>query len=62
MHISLVQIIFKFLTLKGLPEIFLATLHDARNLNFQQSLMGTIESTLAMALYILILSLICNYL
>ncbi|PHT31728.1 hypothetical protein CQW23_28065 [Capsicum baccatum] len=47
MHIGLVQIAFKPLTLKGLPETFLAALHDARNLNFRQSLMGSIESTLA---------------
>lgn len=36
MHIGLVQIAFKPLTLKGLPETFLATLRDARNLNFRQ--------------------------
>ncbi|KAG5605638.1 hypothetical protein H5410_027130 [Solanum commersonii] len=43
----MVQITFKPLTLKGLPETFLATLRDARNLNFRQSLMGSIESTMA---------------
>ncbi|KAG5581160.1 hypothetical protein H5410_051787 [Solanum commersonii] len=43
----MVQIAFKPLTLKGLPETFLAALRDARNLNFQQSLMGSIESTVA---------------
>ncbi|KAG5591281.1 hypothetical protein H5410_041795 [Solanum commersonii] len=41
----MVQIAFKPLTLKGLSETFLATLRDARNLNFRQSLMGSIEST-----------------
>ncbi|WMV50556.1 hypothetical protein MTR67_043941 [Solanum verrucosum] len=45
LHIGMVQIAFKHLTLKGLPETFLAALRDARNLNFRQSLMGSIEST-----------------
>ncbi|KAG5585428.1 hypothetical protein H5410_045862 [Solanum commersonii] len=44
-----VQIAFKPFTLKGLPETFLAALRDARNLNFRQSLMGSIESTVAYA-------------
>ncbi|KAG5610396.1 hypothetical protein H5410_021677 [Solanum commersonii] len=39
------QIAFKPLTLEGLPETFLAALHDARKLNFRQSLMGSIEFT-----------------
>ncbi|WMV32416.1 hypothetical protein MTR67_025801 [Solanum verrucosum] len=43
----MVQISFKPLTLKGLPETFLAALRDARNLNFPQSLMGSIESLVA---------------
>ncbi|WMV30560.1 hypothetical protein MTR67_023945 [Solanum verrucosum] len=47
LHIGMVQIAFKPLTLKGLPETFLAALRDARNLNFRQSLMGSIESTVA---------------
>ncbi|WMV26068.1 hypothetical protein MTR67_019453 [Solanum verrucosum] len=47
MHIGMVQIAFKPLTLKGLLETFLAALRDARNLNFPQSLMGSIESTVA---------------
>ncbi|KAG5615444.1 hypothetical protein H5410_015268 [Solanum commersonii] len=38
----MVQIAFKPLTLKGLPETFLAALHDARNLNFRQSLMDSV--------------------
>lgn len=33
LHIGLVQIAFKRLTLEGLPEIFIAALRDARNLN-----------------------------
>ncbi|KAG5585413.1 hypothetical protein H5410_045847 [Solanum commersonii] len=41
----MVQITFKPLTLKGLPKTFLAALRDARNLNFRQSLIGSIEST-----------------
>ncbi|KAG5630153.1 hypothetical protein H5410_001870 [Solanum commersonii] len=47
LHIGMVQIAFKPLTLEGLPETFLAALRDARNLNFHQSLMGSIESTVA---------------
>ncbi|KAG5615777.1 hypothetical protein H5410_015601 [Solanum commersonii] len=47
LHIGMVQIAFKPLTLKGLPETFLAALRDVRNLNFRQSLMGSIESTVA---------------
>ena len=47
MHIGMVQIAFKPLTLKGLPETFLAALRDARNLDFRQSPMGSIESTVA---------------
>ncbi|KAG5590678.1 hypothetical protein H5410_041192, partial [Solanum commersonii] len=47
LHIGMVQISFKPFTLKGLPETFLAALRDARKLNFQQSLMGSIESTVA---------------
>ncbi|WMV30496.1 hypothetical protein MTR67_023881, partial [Solanum verrucosum] len=47
LHIGMVQIAFKPLTLKGLPETFLAALRDARNLNFRQSLMDSIESTVA---------------
>ncbi|KAG5580641.1 hypothetical protein H5410_051268 [Solanum commersonii] len=47
LHIDMVQIAFKPLTLKGLPKTFLAALQDTRNLNFRQSLMGSIESTVA---------------
>lgn len=47
MHISVVQIAFKPLTLKGLPKTFLVAPRVARNLNFQQSLMGSIESIVA---------------
>ncbi|KAG5627160.1 hypothetical protein H5410_012378 [Solanum commersonii] len=50
LHIGIVQIAFKPLILKGLPETFLATLHDARNLNFRQSLIGSIEATVAYGL------------
>ncbi|KAL9666644.1 hypothetical protein QQ045_000979 [Rhodiola kirilowii] len=39
MHIGLVQIAFKLLTLEGLPESFTAALRDGRNLNWKQSLM-----------------------
>lgn len=47
MHIGMVQIAFKPLTLKGLPETFLAALRDGRNHNFRHSLIGTVESTVA---------------
>ncbi|KAG5570703.1 hypothetical protein H5410_060469 [Solanum commersonii] len=47
LHIGMVQIAFKPLTLKGLPETFLVALRDARNLNFRQSLKGSIECTVA---------------
>jgi len=43
----MVQIAFKPLALKGLPETFLVAFRDARNLYFRQSLMGSIESTVA---------------
>ncbi|KAJ0433288.1 putative viral movement protein [Helianthus annuus] len=46
-HIGLVQVAFKPLTLQGLPESFIAVLRDARNLNWKQSLMGIIETSLA---------------
>ncbi|KAG5584355.1 hypothetical protein H5410_044789 [Solanum commersonii] len=47
LHIGMVQIALKPLTLKGLSETFLTTLRDVRNLNFRQSLMSSIESTVA---------------
>ncbi|WMV45560.1 hypothetical protein MTR67_038945, partial [Solanum verrucosum] len=50
LHIGMIQIAFNPFTLKGLPETFLAALRDARNLNFRQSLMGSIESTVAYGL------------
>ena len=47
LHIGLIQIAFKPLTLQGLPESFLAVLRDGRNNNWQQSLIGIIQSSLA---------------
>ena len=47
MHIGLIQIALKPLTLNGLPESFIAVLRDARNLNWRQSLMGIMQSSLA---------------
>ncbi|KAL8503307.1 hypothetical protein ACS0TY_022155 [Phlomoides rotata] len=47
LNICLVQISFRPLTLEGLPERFLATLRDGRNLNWKQSLTGIIKSSLA---------------
>ncbi|KAL3510960.1 hypothetical protein ACH5RR_030361 [Cinchona calisaya] len=46
MHIGLVQIAFKPLTLKGLPESFIAAVRDARNLDWKKILNGyyTIQS------------------
>ncbi|KAG5624667.1 hypothetical protein H5410_009885 [Solanum commersonii] len=47
MHIGLVQVAFKPLTLRGLPERFIAALHDGRNHNWKKSLIGTIQTSLA---------------
>lgn len=47
LHIGLVQIAFKPLTLQGLPESFMAVLRDGRNRNWKQSLIGIIQSSLA---------------
>ncbi|KAG5630986.1 hypothetical protein H5410_002703 [Solanum commersonii] len=47
MHIGLVQVAFKPLTLRGLPESFIATLRDGRNHNWKKSLIGTIQTSLA---------------
>ncbi|KAL9680935.1 hypothetical protein QQ045_012716 [Rhodiola kirilowii] len=46
-HIGLVQIAFKPLTLEGLPESFIAALRDGRNLDWKQSLMEIIQTSLA---------------
>ena len=46
-HIGLIQVALKPLTLNGLPESFIAILRDARNLNWRQSLMGIMQSSLA---------------
>jgi len=46
-HIGLVQIAFKPLTLEGLPESFIAALRDGRNLDYKKSLIGIIQSSLA---------------
>ncbi|KAG5611424.1 hypothetical protein H5410_022705 [Solanum commersonii] len=47
MHIGLVQVAFKPLTLRGLPESFIAALRDVRNHNWKKSLIGTIQTSLA---------------
>ncbi|WMV41990.1 hypothetical protein MTR67_035375 [Solanum verrucosum] len=47
MHIGLVQVEFKPLTLRGLPESFIAALRDGRNHNLKNSLIGTIQTSLA---------------
>lgn len=47
LHIGLVQIAFKPLTLQGLPESFIAVLRDGRNMNWKQSLIGIIQSSLS---------------
>ncbi|KAG5611429.1 hypothetical protein H5410_022710, partial [Solanum commersonii] len=47
MHIGLVQVAFKPLTLRGLPESFIAALRDGRNQNWKKSLIGTIQTSLA---------------
>ncbi|WMV30350.1 hypothetical protein MTR67_023735 [Solanum verrucosum] len=43
MHIGLVQVAFKPLTLRGLPESFIAALRDGRNHNWKKCLIGTIQ-------------------
>ncbi|KAL8493010.1 hypothetical protein ACS0TY_024281 [Phlomoides rotata] len=48
LHIGCVQIAFRPLTLECLPESFLAALRDGRNLNWIQSLMRIIQSSLAL--------------
>lgn len=47
LHIGLIQVAFKPLTLEGLPESFIAALRDGRNLDWKKSLMGIIQSSLA---------------
>ncbi|KAH0633379.1 hypothetical protein KY284_036165 [Solanum tuberosum] len=47
MHIGLVQVAFKPLTLGGLPESFIAALRDGRNQNWKKSLIGTVQTSLA---------------
>ncbi|KAG5581699.1 hypothetical protein H5410_052326 [Solanum commersonii] len=47
MHIGLVQVAFKPLTLLGLPESFIAALRDGINHNSKKSLIGTIQTSLA---------------
>ncbi|XP_074299059.1 uncharacterized protein LOC141630079 [Silene latifolia] len=46
-HIGLVQVAFKQLTLEGLPESFVAALRDGRNLNWQKSIIGVVKFSLA---------------
>ncbi|KAG5589840.1 hypothetical protein H5410_040354 [Solanum commersonii] len=45
--IGLVQVAFKPLTLRGLPESFIAALRDGRNHNWKKFLIGTIQTSLA---------------
>lgn len=47
MHIGLVQVAFKPLTLRDLPESFIAALRDGRNQNWKKSLVGTVQTSLA---------------
>ena len=47
MDIGLVQVAFKPLTLRGLPESFIAALRDGRNQNWKKSLIGTVQTSLA---------------
>ncbi|KAG5621177.1 hypothetical protein H5410_006395 [Solanum commersonii] len=47
MHIGLVHVTFKPLTLRGLPESFIAALRNGRNHNWKKSLIGTIQTSLA---------------
>ncbi|WMV09641.1 hypothetical protein MTR67_003026 [Solanum verrucosum] len=45
MHIGLEQVAFKPLTLRVLPERFIAALRDGRNHNWKKSLIGTIQTS-----------------
>ncbi|KAG5605751.1 hypothetical protein H5410_027243 [Solanum commersonii] len=45
--LGLKQVAFKPLTLRDLPESFIATLRDGRNHNWKKSLIGTIQTSLA---------------
>ncbi|KAG5609781.1 hypothetical protein H5410_021062 [Solanum commersonii] len=47
MHIGLVQVAFKPLTLCGLQKSFIAALRDGRNHNWKKSLIWTIQTSLA---------------
>lgn len=50
MHIILIQVTFKPLALKGLPENFVAALRDGRNNKGKKSLIGTVQKSLAYGL------------
>ncbi|KAM3324254.1 hypothetical protein P3S67_005405 [Capsicum chacoense] len=50
MHIGLIQVAFKPLTLRGLPDSFIAALRDGRNKNWKKSLIGTVQTSLAYGL------------
>ncbi|KAG5590172.1 hypothetical protein H5410_040686 [Solanum commersonii] len=47
MHIGLVQVAFKPLTLRGLSKSFIVALRDGRNHNWKKSLIETIQTSLA---------------
>uniref|UniRef100_M1DLY9 Uncharacterized protein n=1 Tax=Solanum tuberosum TaxID=4113 RepID=M1DLY9_SOLTU len=47
MHIDLVQVAFKPLTFRGLPENFITALRDSRSHNWKKFLIGTIQTSLA---------------
>ncbi|PHT65725.1 hypothetical protein T459_30150 [Capsicum annuum] len=46
MHIGLVQVDFKPLTLKGLPESFIVALRNGRNQDWKKTLIGTVQTSL----------------
>ena len=46
MHLGLVQVAFKPLTLLGTNACIQATLNDSRCLNWKQSIMGAVETSL----------------
>ncbi|XP_075108984.1 uncharacterized protein LOC142180806 [Nicotiana tabacum] len=46
-HIGLIEVAFKSLTLRGLPESFITALRDGRNQNWKKSLIGTVHTSLA---------------
>ncbi|CAN4094159.1 unnamed protein product [Withania somnifera] len=45
MHIGLIQVAFKSLTLRGLPETFIVTLKNGRNRKLKKSIIGIVQTS-----------------